>query len=92
LQIIKDVICPNIYRLLSDMLPASGDGEESNDRQAFVSKLTKCWSDCAGVVVVDHRLLVSEPPYMMSTRVLMAIGLVDVYRTIWAAILGEAGE
>ena len=59
--IVRDTINPKIYRLLNDMLPPVLDETEAaatrTDRQVLVSKLTKCWSDCAAVVVVEHRLL-----------------------------------
>ncbi|OCF44378.1 hypothetical protein I317_01823 [Kwoniella heveanensis CBS 569] len=62
--IIENVISPKIYRLLSDMLPPVRDEEEEAadkehqlDRQVFISKLTKCWSDCAAVLVVEHQKL-----------------------------------
>lgn len=59
-QIILNVICPKIYRLLSDMLPpvldSVTDGDERTDRQVLINKLTKCWSDCAAIVVVEHHL------------------------------------
>ncbi|KAL1413138.1 hypothetical protein Q8F55_000887 [Vanrija albida] len=62
-QIILNVICPRIYRLLSDMLPAVMDeapadaqDERHVERQVFINKLTKCWSDLAGIVVVEHQL------------------------------------
>ncbi|KAL7420749.1 hypothetical protein Q5752_004701 [Cryptotrichosporon argae] len=60
-KIIMDLISPKIYRLLSDMLPAVDDeartAEQAAEREAFIGKLTTCWSDCAGVVVVEHRLM-----------------------------------
>lgn len=44
------------------MLPGVEVISESDDlrieRQVFIGKLTKCWSDCAAVAVVEHRLLV----------------------------------
>lgn len=61
-QIILNVICPRIYRLLSDMLPAVMDEisiEAQGERQVFINKLTKCWSDLAGIVVIEHQLAVS---------------------------------
>jgi hypothetical protein len=55
------VICPRIYRLLSDMLPAVSDSVTMSEEKAtFVAKLTKCFSDCAAVLVIDHRKTVSE--------------------------------
>lgn len=61
-QIILDTICPKIYRLLSDMLPPvldeTAELQAQTDRNILVNKLTKCWSDCAGIVVVEHRLKV----------------------------------
>jgi hypothetical protein len=57
-QIITTAISPNIYRLLSDLLPAVEDEAlleaAKTERQVFITKLTKCWSDCAGVVVVEQ--------------------------------------
>ncbi|WWC70969.1 uncharacterized protein I206_104922 [Kwoniella pini CBS 10737] len=60
--IIENVISPKIYRLLSDMLPPVPDDEAGKrdkdmDRQPFISRLTKCWSDCAAVLVVEHQKL-----------------------------------
>ncbi|WWC62804.1 uncharacterized protein I303_105402 [Kwoniella dejecticola CBS 10117] len=60
--IIENVISPKIYRLLSDMLPPVSEHEDGKkdkqmDRQLFISKLTKCWSDCAAVLVVEHQKL-----------------------------------
>jgi len=60
-QVLEDVICPRIYRLLSDMLPAVSDSVTmSEEKGTFVAKLTKCFSDCAAVLVIDHRKTVSE--------------------------------
>lgn len=63
LQIINQIISPKIYKLLSGMLPQVVDPtmseKESADRQVFIGRLTKCWSDCAGVVVVEQNSLVS---------------------------------
>ncbi|WVQ65568.1 uncharacterized protein L199_003745 [Kwoniella botswanensis] len=60
-RIIEEVISPKIYRLLSDMLPPVPDDdartEHDADQQIFISKLTKCWSDCASVLVVEHQQL-----------------------------------
>ncbi|WWD18663.1 hypothetical protein CI109_103116 [Kwoniella shandongensis] len=61
-EIIESVISPKIYRLLSDMLPPVTEDDDSDmshevDRQMFISKLTKCWSDCASVLVVEHQKL-----------------------------------
>ncbi|WVF69022.1 hypothetical protein IAT40_003796 [Kwoniella sp. CBS 6097] len=61
-SIIEKVISPKIYRLLSDMLPPVPDEDVADkdhelDRQVFISKLTKCWSDCAAVLVVEHQKL-----------------------------------
>ncbi|ODN73953.1 hypothetical protein L202_07454 [Cryptococcus amylolentus CBS 6039] len=57
-EIIENVISPKIYQLLSDMLPFVVDGEIDKhwpeERQLFIGKLTKCWSDCAAVLVVEH--------------------------------------
>ncbi|KAK4689696.1 hypothetical protein P7C73_g409, partial [Tremellales sp. Uapishka_1] len=57
-NLVLTVICPNIYRLLSDMLPSTSEARDFKaEKQIFISRLTKCWSDCAGVVVVEHQLL-----------------------------------
>lgn len=59
-KIILDVICPRIYRLLSDMLPPVEEHQEPAERAerlVFINKLTKCWSDCAGIVVIEHQLM-----------------------------------
>jgi hypothetical protein len=32
----------------------------SEEKATFVAKLTKCFSDCAAVLVIDHRKTVSE--------------------------------
>lgn len=62
-RIIMDVICPKINRLLSDMLPTDAGDETERERErerlVLVGKLTKCWSDCAGIVVVEHGIAVS---------------------------------
>lgn len=55
------MICPRIYRLLSQLLlPDEEQGEPSDqaERLILINKLTKCWSDCAGIVVVEHQLMV----------------------------------
>lgn len=62
-EIIEKDISPRIYRILSDLLPAEVDGPsvtlgKEGERDVFVAKLTKCWSDCAAVVVVEHHKLV----------------------------------
>lgn len=59
-QILESVVCPRIYRLLSDMLPAVSEDTvvESEDEAAFMARLTKCFADCAAILVVDHRCLV----------------------------------
>ena len=63
-SIINSVISPQIYRLLSDMLTAMEEEtlswQEKEQRQLFISKLTKCWSDCAGVIVVEGNSVVSH--------------------------------
>ncbi|WVQ73377.1 hypothetical protein IAR50_002948 [Cryptococcus sp. DSM 104548] len=61
-EIIENVISPKIYQLLSDMLPFTVDEEDlrrtrMEDRHLFIGKLTKCWSDCAAVLVVEHMKL-----------------------------------
>lgn len=69
-RIIMDVICPKIYRLLSDMLATDAGDETERERErerlVLVGKLTKCWSDCAGIVVVEHGMAVSSclHPYL----------------------------
>ncbi|BEJ17296.1 hypothetical protein CspHIS471_0606970 [Cutaneotrichosporon sp. HIS471] len=58
---IVTVICPRIYRLLSDMLPASESEEPAKEkgveRLVFINRLTQCWSDCAAIAVVEHQRL-----------------------------------
>ncbi|BEI86232.1 hypothetical protein CcaverHIS002_0605190 [Cutaneotrichosporon cavernicola] len=58
---IVTVICPRIYRLLSDMLPASESEEPAKEKGAerlvFINRLTQCWSDCAAIAVVEHQRL-----------------------------------
>ncbi|KAK8858768.1 hypothetical protein IAR55_002997 [Kwoniella newhampshirensis] len=61
-DIIENVLSPKIYRLLSDMLPPVAEDNakatfHDADRHMFISKLTKCWSDCAAVLVVEHQKL-----------------------------------
>ena len=46
------------------MLPAVEEdltisSEARAEKQVFIGKLTKCWSDCAGVVVVEQNSAVS---------------------------------
>lgn len=58
-QTILTVICPRIYRLLSDMLPVESDESrerEGAERLVLINKLTQCWVDCAAIVVVEHHL------------------------------------
>lgn len=58
-EVILSVICPKIYHLLTHMLPPAAEDVSDGDRaerQILISKLTKCWSDCAAIVVVEHRL------------------------------------
>lgn len=59
-QTIVAVICPRIYRLLSDMLPASEADEPAKEKGAerlvLINRLTQCWSDCAAIAVVEHQL------------------------------------
>jgi hypothetical protein len=62
-QIVLHKISPGIYSLLSNTFSGSEvgslDAHDRADRQVYISRLTKCWADCACVVVVDHRLRVS---------------------------------
>ena len=58
------MICPRIFKLLSDMSPAvpeeaASTGTNDEERQRFLVKLSKCYSDCAAVLVIEHRKLVS---------------------------------
>ncbi|ORX37221.1 Mus7/MMS22 family-domain-containing protein [Kockovaella imperatae] len=66
--IISNVISPQIYRLLSDMLPAVEEDTPSvNDlqrRQSFIGKLTQCWVDCAQVLVVEHHAADGWTPFI----------------------------
>ncbi len=57
-------ISPGLYGLLSNTFSggdvdstslANLDTHEQADRQTYISKLTKCWADCASVLVVDHK-------------------------------------
>ena len=71
------------------MLPAVADetmsDKEKLDRQAFLDKLTECWSDCAGVVVVEQNSPVSHSEVDIQ---LTSTGWVDaVHWSIWEAIL-----
>ncbi|GMK57328.1 hypothetical protein CspeluHIS016_0401620 [Cutaneotrichosporon spelunceum] len=58
---IVTVICPRIYRLLSDMLPVSESEElakeKGPERLVLINRLTQCWSDCAAIAVVEHQRL-----------------------------------
>ncbi|KAJ9104613.1 hypothetical protein QFC21_002111 [Naganishia friedmannii] len=59
-EIIANHISPGIYELLSNTF-TSNEGPEADpidiaDRQTWISKLSKCWADCASVLVVDHHL------------------------------------
>ncbi|KIR32249.1 hypothetical protein I352_05483 [Cryptococcus deuterogattii MMRL2647] len=62
-EIIDHVISPRIYRLLSDMLPpvpseaAASSIAPGEEKQLFITKLTKCWSDCAAILVIEHQRL-----------------------------------
>ena len=46
------------------MLPPIDDDTLSEDhraeRQVFIGRLTRCWSDCVGVIVVEQNAIVSE--------------------------------
>jgi predicted metal-binding protein len=44
------------------MLPAVSDDTAvmSEEKINFVANLTKCFSDCAAILVIDHRRLVSD--------------------------------
>lgn len=73
-QIIDHVISPRIYRLLSDMLPpipsegAAGLTGPEEEKQLFINRLTKCWSDCAAVLVIEHQRLVRTYPNVFDLR------------------------
>ncbi|WVN90543.1 uncharacterized protein L203_105782 [Cryptococcus depauperatus CBS 7841] len=62
IKIIENIISPRIYRLLSDMLSPMSEDDLSKrtheeKRSSFISRLTKCWSDMAAVLVVEHQKL-----------------------------------
>ena len=63
-QIIADSISPGIYALLSNTMTGSWQQQSSvqnqADRQLYISALTRCWAECASVLVVDHHLRVSR--------------------------------
>lgn len=63
-QIVRDKISPAIYSLLSNIfsseVPVILDDQDRADRQIYISRLTKCWADCASVVVIDHGPAVSR--------------------------------
>ncbi|ORY30560.1 Mus7/MMS22 family-domain-containing protein [Naematelia encephala] len=69
-MIVNTVISPKIYRLLSDMLPGTIDetmsAKSKSERQAFINNITKCWSDCAGVLVVERDSPDGWTPYIGS--------------------------
>lgn len=73
-QIIDHVISPRIYRLLSDMFPpvpseaAAGSVAPGEEKQLFITKLTKCWSDCAAILVIEHQKLVRMYPKLFDLR------------------------
>lgn len=97
MQVLESVICPRIYRLLSDMLPAPTSDDvvaPSEDKIAFVAKLTKCFSDCAAILVIDHRRLVSLVRLIMgmSKALMYVTGLVDFCRTLWQDVLVTPGR
>lgn len=50
---LKETIVPNIYRLVSNLLPA--DNEVIN--KCLIDALARLWSDCAVILVVDHRIM-----------------------------------
>lgn len=58
IQIIIDHISPGIYKLLSNTFSGGDllqtDAVDVADTQSWISKLAKCWADCASVLVVDH--------------------------------------
>lgn len=59
-RIIRDRVSPGLYEMLSNTLsnkavvPLASIGRR--DQAAYVAKLTKCWADCAVILVVDHHL------------------------------------
>lgn len=57
-QIIINHISPGIYQLLSNTFSGNdlleSDAVDVADTQSWISKLAKCWADCASVLVVDH--------------------------------------
>ncbi|GHJ84584.1 hypothetical protein NliqN6_0986 [Naganishia liquefaciens] len=59
-NIIATHISPGIYELLSNTFSSTDQVEADSidvvDTQSWISKLTKCWADCASVLVVDHHL------------------------------------
>lgn len=63
LQIIADSVSPGIYALLSNTMSTSWQQRSSDqhqaERQLYISALTRCWAECASVLVVDHHLRVS---------------------------------
>jgi hypothetical protein len=88
-QVLEEVICPRIYRLLSDMLPAVSEAVTmSVDKVTFIARLTKCFSDCAAILVIDHRRLVSPASRIQSGA--DRSGLVDVHYSIWTDVLVQA--
>jgi hypothetical protein len=62
------------------------------ERNILVSKLTKCWSDCAAVVVLEHKLMVSSL-FTLSTNSQDWSAYVGAYGTwSWGRIRSEAGR
>jgi hypothetical protein len=61
-KLLETIISPSIYHLVSTLLTTTGDLSPTRkpDLQAFLRQLTKCWVDCASVVVVEHSLHVSS--------------------------------
>jgi hypothetical protein len=65
------------------MLPAVSDSVTiSEEKATFVAKLTKCFSDCAAVLVIDHRKTVSE-----SVPILYSADIKD-----WLTFIGLHGK
>lgn len=71
------------------MLPAVEDKifsvEVTSERQAFIGKLTKCWSDCAGVVAIEQASTVRtiRPPVW---------SIIDVLQDGWTPYIGAFGS
>lgn len=97
---VNNVISPRIYRLLSDMFPLVEDmtlSEDARDqRSAFINKLTKCWSDCAGVVVVELNYPVNGTIAVRITTLMIQEGWTPYIgpfgRESWQRIRNEQGR